>query len=79
MAPSRAELPPAAAVAARGLSESQGVLLTHLVVWLLTVVAGLSLSLRFFAKWYRKAVLRVDDGLLAAAWVRTHPLTCTHG
>lgn len=51
------------------LSTSQTVLLTHLVVWLLTLLSGIFLGLRFFAVWYRKLVLVADDGLLMAAWV----------
>lgn len=51
------------------LTPEQGILMTHLVVWLLVLVSGLFLALRFFAIWHRKLVLVVDDGLLAAAWV----------
>lgn len=60
------------------LSEEQRILLTHLVVWLLAFVSGVFLALRFFAIWYRKSVLLIDDGLLAASWVRNQeslPLT----
>lgn len=51
------------------LSETKDVLLTHLVVWLLTLLAGIFLGLRFFAIWYRKLVLVLDDALLMASWV----------
>lgn len=51
------------------LSTSKTILLTHLVVWLLTLLSGIFLGLRFFAIWYRKLVLVADDGLLMAAWV----------
>lgn len=43
--------------------------MTHLVVWLLTLLSGGFFGLRVFAKCYRKAGLAVDDALLAAAWV----------
>ncbi|KAJ4387247.1 hypothetical protein N0V93_007836 [Gnomoniopsis smithogilvyi] len=51
------------------LSSEQIILMTHLVVWLLAFVSGVFLALRFFAIWYRKSVLLIDDGLLAASWI----------
>lgn len=52
-----------------GLSSEQVILMTHLVVWLLAIISGVFLALRFFAIWYRKSVLLIDDGLLTASWV----------
>lgn len=54
------------------LSDKQGTLLVHLVVWLLAILSGIFLGLRFIAIWYRKLVLVLDDGLLIASWVRCH-------
>lgn len=51
------------------LSEKQGVLLVHLVVWLLAIISGTLLSLRFFAIWHRRLALKVDIGFLIASWV----------
>lgn len=59
---------------ARGLTTSEGVLMTHLVVWLLVFVSGVFFGLRVFAKCYRRAGLAVDDALLAAAWVSDLPV-----
>ncbi|KAJ4409161.1 hypothetical protein N0V82_009540 [Gnomoniopsis sp. IMI 355080] len=52
-----------------GLSSEKIILITDLVVWLLAIVSGVFLALRFFAIWYRKSVLLIDDGLLTASWV----------
>lgn len=54
------------------LTTDQGVLMTHLVVWLLTFLSALFFGLRLGAKCYRRAGLAVDDALLAAAWVSAH-------
>lgn len=51
------------------LSSEQGILATHLVVWLLAFVSGVCLGLRVFAIWYRKCAVVLDDLLLAASWV----------
>lgn len=54
------------------LSENQDVLLTHLVVWLLTLMAGVFLALRFFTIWYKNLLLVADDALLMASWVSSN-------
>lgn len=53
----------------RALSVDQNILMTHLVVWLLTLVAGILLALRLFTKWLRAQQLWSDDGFLIASWV----------
>lgn len=53
------------------LTADEGVMMTHLVVWLLAFLSVLFLGLRLGAKCYRRAGLGVDDALLAAAWVST--------
>ncbi|KAK2608309.1 hypothetical protein N8I77_006927 [Diaporthe amygdali] len=55
----------------RALSVDQNILMTHLVVWLLTLVAGILLALRLFTKWLRAQQLWSDDGFLIASWVIT--------
>lgn len=60
----------------RALSVDQSVLMTHLVVWLLSLVSGILLALRLFTKWLRAQQLWSDDGFLIASWVshtRTFP------
>ncbi|KAF3763408.1 hypothetical protein M406DRAFT_74024 [Cryphonectria parasitica EP155] len=54
----------------RGLTEGQAVLLTHIVTWALTIVAGIFLALRFFAIWYRRVGLVADDVFLAITWLQ---------
>lgn len=54
----------------RSLSPEENILMTHLVVWLLALISGVFLALRFLAIWYKKFALVVEDGLLAASWVR---------
>lgn len=56
------------------LSSEQGILMTHVVVWLLVFLSGVFLALRLFAIWYRKCAVVLDDGLLAASWVSKPPL-----
>lgn len=51
------------------LTPAQSVMMTHLVVWLLVLVAGSFLALRVFVMWYRKMMLAAEDWLLAGAWV----------
>lgn len=53
----------------RALSADQNVLMTHLVVWLLSLVSGILLALRLFTKWLRAQQLWSDDGFLIASWV----------
>ncbi|KKY31785.1 putative integral membrane protein [Diaporthe ampelina] len=53
----------------RALSADQNVLMTHLVVWLLSLVSGILLGLRLFTKWLRAQQLWSDDGFLIASWV----------
>jgi hypothetical protein len=53
----------------RVLSADQNVLMTHLVVWLLSLVSGILLALRLFTKWLRAQQLWSDDGFLIASWV----------
>lgn len=65
MAPSAAHL----SAERRALSVDQNVLMTHLVVWLLSLVSGILLALRLFTKWLRAQQLWSDDGFLIASWV----------
>lgn len=58
----------------RILTPKEEIMMTHLVVWLLVLISGIFLALRFFAIWHRKLELMVDDGLLAAALVSSFPL-----
>lgn len=53
----------------RALTPGEEIVLTHLVVWLLVLVSGVFLALRFYAIWQRSLVLVLDDGLLAASLV----------
>lgn len=65
-------------VGRRALSADQSVLMTHLVVWLLSLVSGILLGLRLFTKWLRAQQLWSDDGFLIASWVSslTHIKCC---
>ncbi|POS68620.1 hypothetical protein DHEL01_v212986, partial [Diaporthe helianthi] len=53
----------------RALSADQNILMTHLVVWLLSLASGIVLGLRLFTKWLRAQQLWSDDGFLVVSWI----------